>query len=72
MLFLWVAINFINPIKSGNITSAPSFSKTLATKLFPKGWYFIKTSPTIPTLGFGILVSNSIFQNLLQYHKCFV
>ena len=60
-VILCVAINFINPIKSGSITSAPSCSNLSATKLFPKGWYFIKTSPTIPTLGFITDVSISIF-----------
>ena len=60
-VILCVAINFINPIKSGKITSAPSSSNLVVTKLFPKGWYLINTSPTIPTLGFSTEVSNSIF-----------
>lgn len=64
-------MNLINPIKSGSITSAPSSSSLFAIKLFPKGWYLINTSPTIPTFGFITDVSNSIFQNRLQYHRYF-
>ena len=71
-VILCVAINLTNPIKSGKTTSAPSFSNIFATKLLPNGWYLIKTSPTIPTLGFSTDVSSSIFQNHLQYHKYFV
>ena len=64
-VILCVAINFMNPIKSGKITSAPSCSSLSATKLFPKGCYFINTSPTIPTLGFSTVVSSSIFSKSL-------
>ena len=60
-VILWVAINLTNPIKSGKITSAPSFSSKFVTKLFPKGWYFINTSPTIPTLGRFLDVLKEIF-----------
>ena len=47
----------MNPIKSGAITSAPSCSNNFTILLFPNGWYLIKISPTIPTLGFIIDVS---------------
>ena len=60
-VILWVAINLMNPIKSGSTTSAPSLSNSSATKLFPKGWYFINTSPTIPTFGFSTDISSLIF-----------
>ena len=36
-VILCVQINFINPIKSGKITSAPSCSNLSTIKLFPKG-----------------------------------
>ena len=60
-VILCVQINLMNPMKSGSITSAPSASNFCITKLFPKGWYFIRTSPTIPTFGFSIDISTSIF-----------
>ncbi len=36
-VILCVAINLTNPMKSGKITSAPSFSSMSAAKLFPNG-----------------------------------